>query len=311
MDNGLLKSPDGGNTYIPVFPSKGYHPEINGHVWRVITPAPGKIVATSSPWNAPVNQVVYSGDNGVNFTRTREGLPASRPKKNTMWGEGYPRALAADPKDPGRIYLGIDGDDGGGLFVSQDGGKKWKRSPGQPACRRIYNGLAVDPTNSERLYWGGFGWRGGVYVSEDRGLTWRHAFHRMKNIYDLTVAPDGTVYAAGDDRGPCVYKASPGGVNWKLLRRFPGEGSAESVAVDPEDPSRLVVAVVRWSGLSGGKLYGLLHSGWHDLTGDLPEGPGPAALAFHPENGYLYLISYAGSVYRTQFRELRLLDDPS
>jgi len=52
MDNGLLKSTDGGKTYKSLFPRSEYNVNVNGHVWRVITnPKDPKIVIlTSSPW---------------------------------------------------------------------------------------------------------------------------------------------------------------------------------------------------------------------------------------------------------------------
>src|SRR5690606_12692198 len=101
-------------------------------------------------------------DGGRTHHIVTAGLPDHTPRANTMWGQGYARALAADTSNPDILYLGIDGDpannqDGGGLFKSTDGGLTWNRSPGQPASRRIYYGLAVDPTDPRRLFWGACG----------------------------------------------------------------------------------------------------------------------------------------------------------
>ena len=76
-----------------------------------------------------------------------------------MWGQGYARALAADPQNEAVLYLGIDGDpdpasgsQGGGIFKSIDGGRHWQQLAQQPASRRMLYGLAVDPTDSKRLF---------------------------------------------------------------------------------------------------------------------------------------------------------------
>lgn len=300
MDNGLLKSGDGGKTYQALFPSKGYDPGINGHVWRVLTSQDGKkIVATSSPWDKHVNQVALSNDGGQSFSIAREGLPLKRPKQNTMWGEGYPRALAQDPRNPDMIYLGIDGDDGGGLFISRDGGKTWKLSPGQPGSRRVYNALAVDPADPERIFWGACGKGGGVYVSEDGGLSWTRVLSEMAWVFDLAVSPNGTVYAGGDNMGPELYASENQGKKWKLLKAFDGKGTVEAITIDPKDPKRIAISTVQWSSGSGGTIYLTADGGkhWENITRDLPPGKGAAAMAFS-QDGYLYITRYAGSVYR-------------
>ena len=45
-------------------------------------------IATSSPWNKFINQVIVSNDGGENFDLIHGGLPDGRPRKNTMWGQG-------------------------------------------------------------------------------------------------------------------------------------------------------------------------------------------------------------------------------
>src|SRR5690606_32239425 len=121
---------------------------------------------------------------------------------NVMWDRGYARALAVDPNDPQTIYLGIDGDPeparnhaGGGVFKSTDGGKTWQQLPDQPTSRRMFFGLAVDPTDSRRLYWGACNENGGVYRSDDGGATWQYVFDKEKWVFNLAVGPSGEVYA--------------------------------------------------------------------------------------------------------------------
>lgn len=305
MDNGLLKSVDGGKSYKTLFPRRGYREDINGHVWRVITNPrdPTIVIATSSPWNVEFSQVIISKDGGESFISVRDGLPLKRPNKNTIWEEGYPRAIAIDPNHPWVVYLGIDGDDAGGLFVSHDAGWHWKYSKGQPGSRRIYNALSVDPTNYDRLFWGAYGEKGGIYVSENRGESWKYVFNRMAKVFDLAVNPDGWIYAAGDFDGPAVFISKDNGKNWSLLKKFSGEGAAEALLIHPQDPRKIGVSAVKWYGDADGKIYESQDGGqsWLEITGDLPPGQGAAAMAFNPKDSCLYITRYAGSVYKTKW----------
>lgn len=299
MDNGLLRSRDGGKTYEILFPTK-YDVSRSGHVWRVAV-AGDTIIGTSSPWDDRVNQVIRSTDGGKKFDLIRNGIPTARPKSNTMWGEGYPRALAVDPKNPDTIYLGIDGDDGGGLYVSRDRGRSWKRSPGQPGALRIYNALAVDPTNTQRIIWGANAKKGGIYISEDGGKSFDHVFKQMSWVFDVKVASDGTMYAAGDSLGPKLYVSTNHGRKWKLGGEFGPAGQAlGTVAVDPKNSKRVAVSTVQWDNGAPGKIYLSTNGGtsWTDITGDLPDGTGASSMAFDPKGNYLYITRYAGSVYK-------------
>ncbi len=301
MDNGLLRSDDQGKTYQALFPGKKYDPAAAGHVWRVLISEDGKkIVGTSSPWNDRTNQIILSEDAGLTFKRVRKGLPAARPKVNTMWGEGYPRALAQDPKDLNRLYLGIDGDDGGGLFISDDAGESWSRSPGQPGSLRIYNGLVVDQKDPAILYWAGCGSQGGIYVSKDRGQTWTRVFKESQWVFDLHAAPDGSIYAAMDHSGAALYVSRNQGMKWKKIGQFSDHGSAEAVTSNPVDPQMIAVSAVDWGSGAPQKIMLSRNAGkkWEDITGDLPPGAGAAAMKFTPDGNFLVISRMAGSVYK-------------
>ncbi len=300
MDNGLLKSADGGKHYETLFPAKGYKKEINGHVWRILTAGSGKIIATSSPWDKNVNQVILSNDGGKSFEIINEGLPAQRPKANTMWWEGFARALAVDPQNTNNIYLGIDGDDGGGFFVSNNAGRHWKYPKIQPPCKRIYNALAVDPSNPNRLFWGGYGKDGGIYLSEDKGDSWKLVFNQMFKIFDLAIGKDGVIYVGGEKQGACLYLSQDHGKTWKLLKKFSEKGSVEAICLLPGDGKKMALSSHQWDELANGRVHFSNDGGknWVDITGDLPPGSGMAAIAYDKKSGYLYGIRYAGSVYR-------------
>ncbi len=302
MDTGLLRLRASAGKWEPLFPKAGYRDDVNGHVWRVVLPAGGRVLITSTPWNAGASQAAWSDDGGQTFRSSKAGLPASKPSRNTVWPKGYPKAIALDPSDPRRVYLGIDGDDDGGLYVSDDAGETWRASAGQPACRKVYNALAVDPSRPARLYWGAHDDEaGGLYVSEDAGRTWERRWEGMKRIFDLLVAPDGTVYTAGDADGPAVFKSNDAGRTWQALYREEGSsGAAEALCFLPGAPRGLAFGVVRWHGHAGRGIRISSDDGvtWRDVTGDLPASSGVAALAFDPRNEMLYAIQYGGGIWR-------------
>lgn len=215
-----------------------------------------------------------------------------------MWTKGYPRSLAVDPKNRDRIYLGIDGNDGGGLFKSEDAGNTWSKSIGQPGSLRIYNGLVVDPVKTKILYWGAFGKDGGIYQSEDYGVTWKRVFSQNTMIFDLAVNSRGDVYAA--TAGSELYVSNNRGKHWRLLQKFKSGSACEAVTIDPNNEDRIFVGTVSWEENSDGHIYYTSDGGksWSEISQGLPRSQGPAAMAVHPKENALYVILYSGSVYK-------------
>ena len=63
---------------------------------------------------------------------------------------GDVRSLAADPRDPNRVYLGTAD---GVVYRSDDGGHRWERlSPGFPKRGMSLDEILVDPL--ARCWWG-------------------------------------------------------------------------------------------------------------------------------------------------------------
>ena len=289
MDEGSFVSEDNGGSWRELWPLKP-DPSLSGHNWRLaISQAGGvdRILCTSSPWDTKyVNRVILSEDGGKTYKVSTAGLPDYVVRLNTMWGQGYPRALAVDPQNPSVVYMGIDGDagdgkSGGGIFKSEDGGATWKQLPAQPGSRRMFNGLAVDPTNSKRLYWGACGVGGGLYRSDDGGATWPLAFEREHWIFNVAVNPEGVVYCSGHN----LWRSTDHGRTWQQVTHF-SDSNGQSIVgleIDPRDSKTMWLALTGWDATARGGIYKTSDGGatWQEITGDLPYVK-PLVLRFNP-----------------------------
>ncbi len=242
MDEGTLRSEDGGASWRQLWPTK-HTPGLSGHDWRVaVSEINGttRILSTITPWYKVPTCVVRSDDGGATYQPVTAGLPDYTIRPNTMWGQGHPRALAVDPNNPQIVYLGIDGDaangkSGGGIFKSEDGGTTWSQLPHQPASRRMFYGLVVDPTDSKRLFWGGCGTAGGVHRSEDGGNSWQHVFPTENFIWNLHANANGTMFCSGQH----LWRSADHGKTWTQITHFPEKRSIVGIEVHPRDPKTM------------------------------------------------------------------------
>ncbi|GAT32580.1 hypothetical protein TSACC_2979 [Terrimicrobium sacchariphilum] len=294
MDEGSLVSSDNGKTWKQLWPLK-HTDDLSGHNWRLaVNDVNGgtRVISTCSPWStAKPQSIIRSEDDGNTFTVIREGIPNYVLMPNTMWGRGYPRALAVDPNDPQVVYLGIDGDPepgkmGGGIFKSLDGGATWKQLTSQPTGRRMYNGLAVDPTDSNRVFWGACGNGGGVWRSNDGGESWEQVFRNEVFVWNVVVATDGTIYCSGEQ----LWRSKDQGKTWTRITNFPEKPRAMvGIEVHPTNPNIIWVSRTNWGNLRLGSIHKTTDGGdtWTDITGNIPY-VGPQTLRFNPETNELW-----------------------
>lgn len=177
---------------------------------------------------------------------------------------GDVRSLAADPRDPGRIYLGTAE---GVLYRSDDGGVSWQRpSPGFPLRGQSLDVIVVGPRGSLLVgYWQVAGKGGGVAASTDGGATFSIAPRiEGQSVRALARAPsDPRTVVAGALDG--IFASSDGGLGWS---RISPAGHAElknvrSVAIDPMDPRVIYAGTwhLPWKTLDGGRRWVRAHAG--------------------------------------------------
>ncbi len=277
MDEGLLVSEDSGKTWKQLIPLK-YNTETSGHQWRVFAMEKNgteKIISTCSPWDAKPNsnRVLISEDGGKSFKISKEGLPTYISNANCMWGRSYIRTLAVDPSNPDIVYVGMDGDPekgdkkGGGVFKSVDGGYTWKQLENQPGSRRMFFGLAIDPTNPKRIFWGCCGDGGGVYVSEDAGGSWKKCSVGETWVFNMVVTPKGTALCGGNN----LWSSTDSGKTWKKLTDKKGF-TVVGIAYDPQNEDRMWISLVTWGEGAVGNIQMTEDGGktWKDVTGNIP-----------------------------------------
>ena len=191
--------------------------------------------------------------------------------------------VVIDPSNPQVIYAGLwntrrppwftyapTNGPGGGIFKSTDGGNTWKRlSNGLPTGVIGRTGIAVAPTNPNRVYAvvdcltpeaapgheppqgapagaGAAPGTGGVFRSDDAGETWTKLsgdpalWGRGWYFEKIAVDPHDadTVYVPN----VAVNRSMDGGKTWVALRGSPGGDDYHQTWVSPDDPNTVIQA---------------------------------------------------------------------
>jgi photosystem II stability/assembly factor-like uncharacterized protein len=276
-DTGLWTSADGGRSFTWSTQWMGYgkaaavavDPELPWRAW----------VAYGS--NYGPHRIFRTDDYGrdwrlVGYEDT--GLPPG-----AVW------ALQPDPHSPPEqrvVYATVDGH---GIFRSEDAGESW-RPVGEGLIEPpAFTSLAIDPTDSRRLFVGvrfgrkdGETLRGGVYRSLDAGATWQ-GVGDIPERPRVVIAPSNpqVVYVGERDyssvgRGG-VYRSADGGETWRLMAERLDDGLGNlprtyvaALAVDPRDADHVYATSVDESyDLSCGKGVFESRDGgatWHPLN---------------------------------------------
>jgi photosystem II stability/assembly factor-like uncharacterized protein len=188
--------------------------------------------------------------------------------KNRGITEAIPFAWRIVRADDGTLYLilarnngGRYGEPGSGaLYRSVDGAEQWEKMTLPDGCNGP-NGLALDPRDNRRMYLAAWGQErtdvdtgGGVFLSIDKGQTWKNVFNKSQHVYDVTIdlkTPD-TLYVCGFDAS--AYRSTDAGLHWTRIRGYNFKWG-HRVIVDPNDASKIYITTFGgsvWHGPAAG-----------------------------------------------------------
>lgn len=125
----LLKSSDGGNTWAKS------NSEIDGRGVCLAVDPTNHLRLFLGSW---YRGVYRSLDGGSTWRAVNNGLPAG----------AYVRAVAIDPSDPQRIYIGTQGR----VYLSNNGGDAWSQVADELSSENDVLRIAIDPSNPESVF---------------------------------------------------------------------------------------------------------------------------------------------------------------
>jgi len=206
--SGLYKSIDGGATWKKL--TKGLPSGDLGRIGLAISPA--RTSRVYAVVEARTTAFYRSDDTGESWEPTNDS------NQNVTWRPFYFARVVADPAKFDRVYKG-----GLSLSVSDDAGKTFSGggAGGGTSYHSDVHGLWVDPTDTEFLV---MGTDGGVYVSMDRGTTWRHCsnipvgqFYHVSYDMQFPYNVYGGLQDNGTWRGPSRYAGGIPNRRWETM----------------------------------------------------------------------------------------------
>jgi photosystem II stability/assembly factor-like uncharacterized protein len=233
--------------------------ENGGSTWKPISQDIGETAATfilMDPDSKANHRTLYACGFGKGVYKSIDD-GASWQQKNEGIEENNPATLRITRRSDGELFLvvsrksddgSINNDQDGALYRSSNGAESWKRMK-LPEGVNGPSSLLVDPNNPKRLFlsaWGRYGETrfspnrgGGIYRSEDDGVSWRALFLDDQHIYDLTIDErNGVLYATGFNSS--AYRSEDSGLTWSRLKGFNFKW-AKTVIPDPVTPDKVYI----------------------------------------------------------------------
>ncbi len=242
-----------------------------GRNWRVASNDLPPTAATHillDPASPPAARVLYVTGLGRGVFKSADG-GATWALKNRGIEGNTPFAWRIARDRDGALYLVVarrteDGSYGnpgdGALYRSANGAENWEKLT-LPEGVNGPNGIAVDPRNPNRLYLAA--WRraipaedgfGGIYLSNDRGRSWRRVLAKDQFVYDVTIDPRDPriLYASGFQSS--AWRSADRGETWRRIKGYNFKWG-HRVIPDPKNPAMIYITTFggsAWYGPAAG-----------------------------------------------------------
>ena len=252
--------------------------ENGGKTWQVMSDDIGETAPTHILMDSesdPKNRTLYVCAFGKGVYKSEDGGNSWQQKNNGIEGV-QPAAWRMTQKNNGDLFLiisrkseddRIGNEKDGALYWSTDGAETWKRMK-LPDGVNGPTSLIVDPDMQNRLIlsaWGRYGKTefspnrgGGIYLSEDNGISWFPLLTHDQNIHDVTVdVRNGVLYASGFNSS--AYRSEDKGKSWKRIKGYNFKWG-KRVQPDPNDPDKVFIVTFGggiWHGPAKGDAYAL------------------------------------------------------
>lgn len=238
QDRGIYKSIDGGKTWS----KKLYVNDQSGFVDLTLDPNNPRILYASS-WRAKRTPYSLSsgGDGSALWKSTDSGETWSEISKN----EGFPKdtlgiiGVTVSPKNSERVWAIVENKAKGGLYRSDDGGKKWTRVNEERKLRQrawYYTRLYADTEDEDVVYVLNVRY----HKSTDGGKSFNTFNAPHGDHHDLWIAPENSKrMIIGDDGGAQI--TYDGGETWSTYYNQP-TAQYYRVTTDNASPYRIYVA---------------------------------------------------------------------
>jgi photosystem II stability/assembly factor-like uncharacterized protein len=246
--NGMYKSTDGAKTWTHI----GL--ENTRQIGRVVVdprnPNIVYVAVLGHPYGPSPDRGVYrTRDGGATWQKVlfkNENVGAIDIAIDPINSKIIYATLWATRRPPWFIYAPANGP-GAGIFKSIDGGTNWQPlTTGIPTEGLGRIGIAIAPTNHNRVYAIVDAKAGGLFRSDDAGATW------------VSMSTDNRIWGRGwyfskvvvDPRNPdivyvsntSVYRSVNGGKNWTAIKGAPGGDDYHQLWINPNDPKRMILA---------------------------------------------------------------------
>ncbi|NER09794.1 Uncharacterized protein SAMN06265375_101687 [Muriicola jejuensis] len=238
QDRGVYKSTDGGTTWRKVL----FANDQAGAVDLILDPTNPRILYAST-WRA--QRTPYSLSSGGAGSALWKSTDSGENWTEISKNDGFPTdtlgiiGVAVSPANPDRVWAIVENKDKGGLYRSEDGGKKWSQVNSERSLRQrawYYTRVYADTEDEDMVYVLNVRY----HRSTDGGKTFETFNAPHGDHHDLWIAPENPKrMIIGDDGGAQI--SYDGGLTWSTYYNQP-TAQFYRVTTDNAFPYRIYVA---------------------------------------------------------------------